>query len=140
MTRHIHDRGPRLKKLVGSSSLIATFACCIFLLVPTYAAGQETGAERRGPVALKAYQVKPQYPESAQKKGVQGTTVLKVLVLLDGSVGKVLVDKSAGHPDLDQAAAEAAQRWRFEPARRGKEPIAIWVLIPVKFELAERYK
>ncbi|MFQ5881970.1 MAG: energy transducer TonB [Candidatus Methylomirabilales bacterium] len=96
--------------------------------------------ERRAPVALEAYQVKPQYPESARKKGIQGTAVLKVLVLVDGSVGKVLVDKSAGHPDLDRAASEAVRLWRFEPARRGKEPVDVWVLVPVKFELAGRYR
>jgi protein TonB len=45
------------------------------------------------------------------------------------------VKKSAGHPDLDAAAADAVRRWRFEPARRGDEPVAMWVLLPVEFKL-----
>jgi hypothetical protein len=27
------------------------------------------------------------------------------------------------------------KRWLFEPARMGKIPVAVWVLLPVKFEL-----
>lgn len=81
------------------------------------------------------YQVKPWYPESARQEGIQGTTELKVLVGANGSVGQVLVVKSAGHPDLDRAAVDAVKTWRFDPARRGREAVAIWVIIPVQFKL-----
>ena len=84
---------------------------------------------------LGGYQVRPRYPESARRAGVQGTTLLKLRVLENGRVGEVLVEQSAGHRDLDNAAAEAVKGWRFEPARIGKEPIAVWVILPVKFEL-----
>jgi len=47
----------------------------------------------------------------------------------------VLVEKSAGHVELDEAAADAVRRWRFEPARRGPEAVAMWVLLPVEFRL-----
>ena len=55
--------------------------------------------------------------------------------LENGRVGEVLVEKSAGYQDLDFSAAEAVKKWLFEPARRGKEPVQVWVLLPVKFEL-----
>jgi protein TonB len=84
---------------------------------------------------LGGYQVKPRYPESARRAGAQGITTLRVRVLESGKVGEVLIDKSAGYRDLDFAAAEAVKKWRFEPARRGKEAVAVWVLLPVKFEL-----
>ena len=84
---------------------------------------------------LGGYQVKPRYPESARRMGVQGATLLRVRVLENGSVGQILVEQSAGHPDLDRSAAEAVKRWRFEPARRGSDPIAVWVLLPVRFQL-----
>lgn len=84
---------------------------------------------------LGGYQVKPRYPDSARRAGAQGTTVLKVRVLESGRVGEVLVEKSAGHRDLDGAAVEAVKRWLFEPARIGREPVAVWVLLPVQFEL-----
>jgi protein TonB len=84
---------------------------------------------------LGGYQVKPRYPDSARRAGAQGVTVLRVRVLESGRVGEVIVERSAGFGDLDLAAADAVKRWRFEPARRGKEPVPVWVLLPVKFEL-----
>lgn len=81
------------------------------------------------------YQVRPSYPGSARRLGIQGMTTLRVFVAADGRVGEVLIQESAGHPDLDNAAAEAVKRWRFEPARRGVEPVGVWVLLPVEFRL-----
>ena len=84
---------------------------------------------------LGGYQVKPLYPESARTAGAQGITLLKLHILENGKVGEVQIEQSAGHSDLDMAAADAVRRWLFEPARMGKQPIAVWVLLPVKFEL-----
>ena len=84
---------------------------------------------------LGGYQVKPRYPDSARMSGTQGTTLLKLQVLENGRVGEVFIEQSAGHRDLDSASVEAVKKWPFEPARMGKEPVAVWVLIPVKFEL-----
>ena len=81
------------------------------------------------------YQVKPRYPESARRAGLQGVTTLRVRVLENGRVGDVLVEQSAGFRDLDTAAVDAVKKWLFEPARRGKDPVSVWVLLPVKFEL-----
>lgn len=84
---------------------------------------------------LGGYQVKPRYPESARRAGLQGVTTLRVRVLENGRVGDVLVEQSAGFRDLDTAAVDAVKKWLFEPARRGKDPVSVWVLLPVKFEL-----
>ena len=84
---------------------------------------------------LGGYQVKPRYPESARRAGAQGVTTLRVHVLENGRVGEVLVEQSAGFRDLDLAATEAVKKWLFEPAKRGKDPVSVWVMLPVKFEL-----
>jgi protein TonB len=84
---------------------------------------------------LGGYQLLPRYPESARRQGITGTTTLLFEVLENGRVGDVRVEASAGHPDLDQAAAEAIKKWRFEPARRGSQPVAVWLRMPVKFVL-----
>lgn len=81
------------------------------------------------------YQVRPSYPAAPRRLGIQGTTLLRVHILADGRIGDVLVENSAGHPDLDQAAVGAIRGWRFEPARRGHEPVAMWVLLPFEFRL-----
>lgn len=94
-----------------------------------------TGPPTRSARPQGGYQVQPSYPSSALRRGIQGTTMLKVHVLVDGHIGDVVVQQSAGHPDLDQAAVDAVRRWRFEPARRGDHPVAMWVLLPVEFQI-----
>ena len=81
------------------------------------------------------YQTRPRYPDSARRQGIEGETLLRFQVLPTGRVVSVAVVRSAGHPDLDRSAVEAVQTWRFEPARRGKEAVAVWVTLPVRFQL-----
>ena len=105
----------------------------------TSGTGTSSGTSTRGVTQWAhprgGYQVQPSYPASARRLGVQGTVRLKVQVLANGHVGEILVETSAGHPDLDRAAAEAVRQWHFEPARKGSEPVATWVLLPVQFQL-----
>jgi protein TonB len=77
----------------------------------------------------------PRYPEAARRAGAQGTTVLRVRVKADGSVGEVVVEQSAGHTELDASAVDAVGRWRFEPARRRGSPVEVWIHLPVRFTL-----
>jgi protein TonB len=84
---------------------------------------------------LGGYQELPRYPESARRQGISGTTTLLFEVLENGRVGDIRVEQSGGHPDLDRAAAEAVKKWRFEPARRGNQPVAVWLRMPVRFVL-----
>jgi periplasmic protein TonB len=79
--------------------------------------------------------VKPRYPDSARRRSIQGTVIVKAYVTEQGRVEGVQVEQSAGHADLDQAAVEAVGRWRFAPARRGRQPVAMWVSIPIQFVL-----
>jgi protein TonB len=87
---------------------------------------------------LGGYQVKPEYPESARRGSVEGVTMLRFLVTETGKVGEILVEKTAGHPDLDGAAMRAVKQWLFEPARRGRQAVAVWVTLPVRFQLDRR--
>jgi len=87
---------------------------------------------------LGGYQTTPHYPEAARRDGVEGTVTLRFEVLASGKVGTVQVQRSAGRADMDRAAVEAVRTWLFEPARRGKEAVAVWVTLPVRFELNAR--
>jgi periplasmic protein TonB len=100
--------------------------------------GGEGSGEGSGSTSLPTggYQVKPRYPDSARRRGIEGTVIVKAYVTEQGRVEQVQVEQSAGHADLDRAAVEAVGRWRFEPARRGRLPVAMWVSIPVKFILS----
>ncbi len=75
----------------------------------------------------------PRYPPSMNT----GEVVLKVDVAADGTATGVVVDRSSGHADLDEAALEAARKWTFNPARKAGRAIAGQVRIPVRFERDE---
>jgi protein TonB len=87
---------------------------------------------------LGGYQTTPHYPEAARREGADGVVTLRFEVLTSGKVGIVQVQRSTGRPDLDRAAVETIKTWLFEPARRGKEAVAVWVILPVRFELNAR--
>jgi protein TonB len=78
---------------------------------------------------------KPVYPAEARKKGYQGEVLLRAEVLSNGRVGDVELKKSSGHEILDRSALAAVKQWKFIPAREGEKTVAVWVTIPVKFQL-----
>lgn len=84
------------------------------------------------------YQVRPVYPESARRAGIQGTTLLRIHIEVDGHVSDVSVQRSAGHQSLDEAAADAVRRWRFEPAQNSAGPVSMWAVVPVEFRIGDR--
>lgn len=77
--------------------------------------------------------VAPVYPEAARRAGIQGTVTVQALVGTDGVVRDARVVD--GIPALDAAALQAVRQWRFEPARAGGKPVAVWVSVPVRFSL-----
>jgi len=94
-------------------------------------------AEVRPPIFNAAYLDNPQprYPPLSRRIGEQGRVLLRVLVTPRGSAQEIEVRASSGHPRLDDAARDAVRQWKFVPAKRGDEPVAAWVLIPVSFRL-----
>jgi protein TonB len=77
----------------------------------------------------------PAYPRSARKRGNEGTVVLEVFVTPDGRVGDLKILQSSSHPQLDKSALKAVRTWLFEPGRRGDATVAMWVRVPVRFQL-----
>jgi TonB family protein len=85
--------------------------------------------------ALPRYRENPQppYPPIARRRGYEGTTLLSLWVLEDGTVGEVVVKKTSGHSILDRAAVRAAKKWLFEPASTMGKAIPVWVDVPIRF-------
>jgi len=77
----------------------------------------------------------PPYPRVAREHGWEGTTLLRVEVLDDGSGGTVEILKSSGYQVLDEASLETVRHWRFLPARSGDIPIRSLVEIPIRFHM-----
>lgn len=81
---------------------------------------------------------RPPYPLAARRLGLEGRVVLLAEILENGACNRITVKHSSGHDILDQAALEAVKSWHFIAARRGAEPLAAWVEIPVMFRLDGR--
>jgi protein TonB len=77
----------------------------------------------------------PAYPALSRRIREEGRVVLRVLVSPAGTADEVQIRTSSGHPRLDEAARTTVSRWRFVPAKRGEQPVAAWVLIPISFRL-----
>lgn len=75
----------------------------------------------------------PNYPSVARESRIQGVVQVRAMVRTDGTVDRVRVAKSV--PGLDDAALGAVQRWKFRPATCGGRPVAVWVIVPVRFTL-----
>jgi protein TonB len=77
----------------------------------------------------------PPYPALSRRVGEQGRVMLRVLVSAEGNPERVELRASSGFARLDQSALETVRHWKFVPARQGTQPVAAWVLIPIRFTL-----
>jgi periplasmic protein TonB len=104
---------------------------------PGYGGGIDGGVFRVGggvsaPRAI--YAPDPEYSEEARKAKYQGTVVLWAVISPDGRAHNIKVERTLGM-GLDQKAIEAVRKWRFEPAMKGGQPVAVQVNIEVNFRL-----
>lgn len=81
-------------------------------------------------------EVKPNYTPDAMRAQVEGLVELEILVLEDGTVGRVNVVRSLDSRfGLDQEAINAVRRWRFDPGRRMGKAVATRVGVELSFNL-----
>ncbi|HEY0037747.1 MAG TPA: energy transducer TonB [Longimicrobium sp.] len=76
-----------------------------------------------------------QYPEELWEAQVEGETRLRLFITAGGVVDSVRVERTSGYEAFDAAALAGSRRLRFEPARRGDEPVSAWFILPVKFDM-----
>jgi periplasmic protein TonB len=77
----------------------------------------------------------PAYPTVSRRLHEEGKVVLRVFVNEQGAPAEVQLRNSSGFARLDSVAVDTVKHWRFLPARRGAEPVAAWVLVPISFSL-----
>jgi TonB family protein len=80
------------------------------------------------------YSPDPDYSEPARASKFQGVSILAAVILPTGKVGEISIVRPVGL-GLDENAVEAIKTWRFQPAMRGNEPVAVAVNIEVQFNL-----
>jgi protein TonB len=81
-------------------------------------------------------EVKPSYTAQAIAARIQGTVLLSVVVLSDGTVGEVTVVRSLDTQfGLDAQAVSAAKQWLFNPGQKDGVAVAVRVTIEMTFTL-----
>jgi protein TonB len=85
-------------------------------------------------VPIPKHRVDPPYSEKACLAKLSGTTVLWIVVGLQGEVEEAVVEKPLGL-GLDENALRAVRTWTFEPATRNGTPIRARVMVEISFRL-----
>lgn len=84
------------------------------------------------PVLLE--RVAPEYPRMARLRRVEGSVVVSIVIDRNGLVTQSKIIRSAdGH--LDQAALDAVEAWRYQPATLNGFPVAVHGIIELSFRL-----
>lgn len=78
----------------------------------------------------------PEYPALSKRMGEQGKVVLRILVNEKGLPDQVTVQTSSGFARLDEAGRQAALRALFKPHTEDGRPVAVFVIVPLNFQLA----
>jgi len=123
---------------VRSRAAVLLAAIFATALVVPIAAMQEPGPVMKAGKGVKApkliSKVDPQYTDAAKDARIQGVVELSVVVRPDGRTDRIRVRKSLD-PGLDENAVKAVEQYKFEPATKDGEPVAVQALITVVFRL-----
>jgi TonB family protein len=76
----------------------------------------------------------PEFSAQARQAKYQGTVVLGIVIDKAGKVSRIRLDRPLGM-GLDENAMEGVKQWRFSPATRNGEPVAVAMEIEVSFNL-----
>jgi protein TonB len=76
---------------------------------------------------------RPQYPQEAFVKKIEGTVEVEILIDANGRVVSARVVRSI--PLLDAAAVQTVYQWVFSPAMKAGRPVATRAMAPVTFRI-----
>ena len=128
--------------MAGLLLLTGLLATATFPLLATAEAAAEGSSAERVVLRLDAsitmpklvHRVRPIYPDELREERIQGMVKVEIVIDEHGKVAETKV-LSSSHESLGTAAVEAIGQWRFEPARRGGEPVAVFYVLTVDFRL-----
>jgi TonB family protein len=90
------------------------------------------GADVKQPVLI--HKVEPVYTQEARDAKLEGKVVALIEVGADGVIRNVEIVKPLGL-GLDEKAVEALRQWRFQPAEKDGQPVAVKATIEMNFRL-----
>jgi TonB family protein len=80
------------------------------------------------------------YLAEPSKAAISGTTIVRFTITVEGAVRDPSIDISSGNAFLDAASLTCARDWRYRPAVKDGQPIAVpwraqidWRVVPVTF-------
>jgi TonB family protein len=75
----------------------------------------------------------PEYPPAALARQQHGSATVAFTISLSGEIIDVSITKASA-PEFGVAASKAVSAWRFEPARKGGQPVALLVAQEFTFQ------
>ena len=103
---------------------------------PASARTSRSGSATESLTPGKIHDVPPVYPPAARAAGIEGLVLLEATIGPAGEVSDVEVLRSV--PELDQAAIDAVEQWRWEPTLVDGEPVSILMTVTINFMLPSR--
>jgi len=75
------------------------------------------------------------YPPILRDAGIGGTVIVWFYISKEGRVLQRQVSGSSSHVQLDQAALQVADVFRFSPAVNRTDIVEVWIEIPITFQV-----
>jgi periplasmic protein TonB len=116
-------------RLVASTLLAA---CLSVAIAPAQQQVYDPGNGVSLPVVIT--EVRAEYTERAKARGIEGTVLLKSVVLSNGLVGDVTVERALD-AELDEQAVAAMKKWVFKPGLRDGQAVAVRIFCEMTFTL-----
>jgi TonB family protein len=91
--------------------------------------------EINAPAALR--KVDPKYPQDMVQERVEGEVVLYGVIRQDGTVDSIQLVRGID-PQLNAYAMEAFAQWKFQPATKEGQPVALEAIVYIPFRGPER--
>jgi periplasmic protein TonB len=85
------------------------------------------------PMSLAA--LKPDYPFSAKRRGIEGYVTVQFLVDREGRTRDLKIVAAEPEGVFDQAVRSTVPRWRFKPGKKAGRAVETWVERTIRFEL-----
>jgi len=83
--------------------------------------------------AIVVYQPMPILPPESVRQHHEGTTGVRVFFGVDGRVLDVVVVKSSGYREIDEAAIETAKKWKIRPGTKNGLPLRGSITAAIRF-------
>jgi protein TonB len=75
------------------------------------------------------------YPAALRDAGIGGTVEVWFFISEDGTVIDSRVSEPSTHPELNEAALEVANVFKFSPALNRETNVQVWIRLPITFEV-----